>query len=270
MISKRNTKPPAGSTPDRGHPLMQGLIGWWPMLEGTGDISRDLSGYGSHGTLKNMDPATAWVAGNPRFGGKALYFDGTDDYFTTGQRAALDPPSAVSVSTWIKRNGAQSTWGAILWNGPANNDPWGAYGFQFWSSADNNINWKITTGTTDTGLATGTIINDLTWYHLVGTYDGATMSLYVNGVLVNSTGKTGAIGDYGDPGFQLGVNNTTLFTGSLDDVRVYNRALTKGEVMQLYVNPWQMFSTGRRSLNTAGAPPASNTRRYGLPMLGVS
>ncbi|MFH1371817.1 MAG: LamG domain-containing protein [Planctomycetota bacterium] len=74
------------------------------------------------------------------------------------------------------------------------------------------------------------------WYHIVGTYDGSTIALYVNGAPVNSNPKTLSIGNNNMPvciGSRLSENS---YKGIADDVRIYNRALTSEEVEELYEN----------------------------------
>ncbi len=72
------------------------------------------------------------------------------------------------------------------------------------------------------------------WHQIVGTYDGSIVKLYVNGVLINSNPATLSIGNNSMPvciGSYLGAYN---FKGLVDDVRIYNRALTQDGVLGLY------------------------------------
>src|SRR5262249_7873765 len=70
-----------------------------------------------------------------------------------------------------------------------------------------------------------------TWSHLAETYDGSSLKLYVNGVLVSSRALTGSITTSGSP-LRIGGNSVwgEYFNGLIDEVRVYNRALSQGEV----------------------------------------
>jgi hypothetical protein len=71
------------------------------------------------------------------------------------------------------------------------------------------------------------------WTHLALTYDRTAIRLYVNGVLVRSTARTGAVATSAGP-LRIGGNSRgELFTGQLDEVRVYNRALTAAEVVTI-------------------------------------
>ena len=69
------------------------------------------------------------------------------------------------------------------------------------------------------------------WSHLAATYDGATMRLYMNGALVSSQARTGAIATSANP-LQIGGDSLygQYFNGNIDEVRIYNRALTQAEI----------------------------------------
>ena len=105
------------------------------------------------------------------------------------------------------------------------------------------------------------------WHHSVATYDGATMSIYIDGVLVAQQPSTGYIdgtNDSNGPGndnFLLNIgakpdslNSVDFFTGSIDDVAIYNRALSSNEVSELY----QSFATGIISLPTVTISGTTN------------
>ena len=82
-----------------------GLGGYWSFDDGAGTAASDLSGSGNAGTLTNMDSATDWVAGKR---GKALDFDGSNDYVTMGD--VLDMGTGdFTVSVWVKTTDASGT-----------------------------------------------------------------------------------------------------------------------------------------------------------------
>jgi hypothetical protein len=93
-----------------------------------------------------------------------------------------------------------------------------------------------------------TVISAGVWYHVVGTYDGSTVRLFINGLLENSTSHSGNLSASTQNNL-IGKSGDALFAGQLDDIRIYNRALTAGEVSQL----WQI---GR------GNMPLRRRRRY--------
>jgi len=109
--------------------------------------------------------------------------------------------------------------------------------FEYFMMA-NNTTFSINVGKNAIGdnSVAGATFTVGQWYHLVGVYDGSTLSLYSNGTKVGSTAYTfGAISSP-DGIFSIGGAGATgnTFSGTLDDVRVYNRTLSAQEVQQLY------------------------------------
>ena len=73
------------------------------------------------------------------------------------------------------------------------------------------------------------------WYHVAGTYDGSELKIYINGGIGATTAHIGAI-DVSTGNLTIGINseeNDRLYNGSIDEVRIYNRALTEGEILYL-------------------------------------
>jgi hypothetical protein len=186
-----------------------------------------------------MDPASDWVAS----GGKlALDFDGSDDFVNTGNWS--NSLTRISVSAWVRptsgtRQDFVSKWGSInyqyvLLQGVT------ASRFQFYISTTSSN--AIGSGDSTTVISAGV------WYHVVGTYDGSTVRLFINGLLENSTSHSGNLSASTQNNL-IGKSGDALFAGQLDDIRIYNRALTAGEVSQL----WQI---GR------GNMPLRRRRRY--------
>jgi hypothetical protein len=109
------------------------------------------------------------------------------------------------------------------------------------------------------GAVTTTLPDDGAWYHVAGTYDGSLIGIYLNGLLVTQQVASGAIPVTADPLSVGGKPGSTSllnrFNGIIDDVRIYGRALSGGEIIQIYntdtvgggiANWWrqQYFGTG--------------------------
>jgi hypothetical protein len=232
--------------------------GWWcPSLNPAMGGTRlwDLSRGQNWGTLTNMDPASDWVVS----GGKlALDFDGSNDYVAINDTSQLRVTSAFIFSAWFRRvadgsmlqNYFQTSTvaGVVLgWNSdgisPARLG--GLIGRN--TGTTRGTDWQVVVG--------GTTISDSLWHHAVFSFDLRTISIFLDGRLdgqVNWTQPAGfqstSIVRIGVNEFQTGVRNS-FFNGQLDDLRIYNRALTAGEVRQL----WQI---GR------GNMPLRRRRRY--------
>jgi signal transduction histidine kinase/predicted ester cyclase len=109
------------------------------------------------------------------------------------------------------------------------------------------------------------IIEQNQWYHVVGTYDGLAQKIYVNGICENiSTLPSGKLRYYTQPSYQIGNNKATnrVMQCSLHDIKIYNRSLSRFEVLQNYIHqsktigssPSQSFTTTDRAIQLPQAP----------------
>lgn len=239
-------KPEPGEFELSGFPdwMINGLVGWWIFNEGAGITVFDAI-YGNNGTLTNMDPVTDWVSG--QFGGSALKFGGADERALVGDKDALKITDGITMSAWVFDDATAVT-GRVM----------GKVESQFkYSLRVNNVNQSLDVEiyTTSLSLAQwpggpgGLNFMHNKWTHIVGTYDRSDIKLYVNGNLKASTAKTGDIRDDTSP-FSIGSwgGPAHFLNTVVDDVRVYNCALTAAEVMQLYERPFErkprIFSFG--------------------------
>jgi hypothetical protein len=226
------------------------LIGWWKFDEGYGTIALDNSGYGNHGTFVG-DPQ--WVAG---YDGDALEFDGSGDFLDCGEDPSLEISGAVSITTWIKV-GDVGIDHKVGGNQDGTN---GGYKMSIFSN--NKVEFEIrsssNSATLNRNVSGGTEIMEDVWYHVAGVYsqgDGY-IRTYVNGNLDRQLATTEELG--ASPGtFYIGCEpfNTGSynFDGVMDDVRLYNKALTQDEIME----------TMRGSSLLAGSPnPANGSTPY--------
>jgi hypothetical protein len=201
----------------------------WRFEEAAGTTLLDSSG-GNSGTLVNG--VTRLSSGRA---GKALRFDGVDDYATFGDPASLEAP-AFSVALWVRRQGVQQSWAKILNKGTASSAPWASYKIEFDGTSDAIVNWHL--GFTDGSSAVArsvTALPDSAWAHLVGTYDGSSLKLYINGTLNQTTAISGKTVRFDSVPFTLGgYAGWGNFHGDLDEVRYFNRALSASEVLAVY------------------------------------
>jgi|GEM_PF-6178835 hypothetical protein len=229
--------------------VASGLIGYWKFDDGPGSATAvDSSGQGNTGTLTSMNTTTAWVGGKQ---GYALNFDGTDDRVNAGSAAGLDNMAASSGCAWTYRteSGVPTLFPTIMdKSGDAN----GENGWNFYL----NNHFIINEGETTSWPAyynihgaykerDGAIPHNGTWQHVCFTWDGDTgfagTELYVNGVLLTSLAYAADVGGpYNDAANSLGIGgqaaglSSQWFKGRLDNVRLYNRALSGAEVLEIY------------------------------------
>jgi hypothetical protein len=221
-----------------------GLVGQWSFdgkdtawTSGTTGTVTDTSGNSNTGTLTNMARATSPVLGKI---GQALTFDGTNDYVTAGDIDAMDGLNRLTVSGWIKTT-ATTEKHAIdksFCDGIADH---GAFelGVNFFTTGKGSFYiYKNGGSPTAYFVESSASVNDGNWHHLVGVYDGTNLLIYVDGVQGGSTSASGITMPSLVYSFEVGGNcnghGGLFFPGQIDDVRVYNRALSASEIADLY------------------------------------
>ena len=214
---------------DPFHPLSQGLIGYWLMNEGGGNIAYDISRHGNHGTLTN---GPTW--GGSKFGG-GLGFDGSDDYADCGNDASLNPAGAVTVGARVCSSTSTDNRKIVDKSSWVDKDGYVLY-------MENGIWRGIVFNGGDAFFVDGSSITTNNWYYLTLTYDPTTkdVKLYENADLKDTNTLTGERTNTG-LNLKIGIEATGsdyTFNGTIDEVRIYNRALAAWEVKQLYRNPF--------------------------------
>ena len=192
-------------------------VGWWRMDEGQGITAKDYSGNGNNGTLTNMDPATDWVAGKNN---GALDFDGSNDRISTsaltGKYSGL-----VSISAWVYHN-STSDWDDIVA---------GSCGDLLFGFNSNTISFGGQCNS-PFGPVSYSATLEGGWHHVAGVYNGSTAKIYLDGNAVQSLNRSGSFTPSA-----LGIGSTPTggeyFNGKLDDVRIYNYALSAEQVKQI-------------------------------------
>ncbi|MEM5814143.1 MAG: LamG-like jellyroll fold domain-containing protein, partial [Candidatus Aenigmatarchaeota archaeon] len=222
-------------------PNIQGLVGYWSFNEGSGSTTADNSGNGNVGTLFNNP---TWVDG--KFG-KALSFDGSNDYVEVPDSQSLRI-SSYSVAVWIKPQVDDDYWTGIvgkpgrnfnIWLGESN-DPNGGYIHHRFHSTGGG--WNDGCPDTDRNA-----IKMNTWNFVVITNDGINCKTYVfNTETYQVSGTVSGNLVVDNTNLQIGRNldggNGNYFSGIIDEVRIYNRALSESEIKQLHsglVSPGQ-------------------------------
>lgn len=243
-----NQKPLLGTLINWAHPLSKGLIGCWLFNENSGDKVFDLSGNGNLGTFGAGASAPTWEPGRI---GPALDFDGGDE-IDCGSGSTLDNlTSAITVEAWVKP-GLTGSWQTIV------EKNWNVAG-QSWILEITNSNWFEFYVKTSDGLANAqwtTAVSTGVWYHIVGTFDGTNVKLYVNGLLKESDNLTGTIGINSNPVYIGNKKNLDqFFTGSVGMLKIYNRTLNASEIWQLYIDPYCWLAQPMGAELMYAAPP---------------
>jgi hypothetical protein len=217
-------------------PPPSGLIAWWPGDTGANDIIGE-----ADGTL--MGGAT--IAPGLVNGAFDLLPGG---YVSVRDNPVLDPTNAITVEAWINTRGQISSYGTILRKSGANGSPNQGYSLEF--DGPGVVGFWVYTAEEGWQGAVGGSVTSNEWVHLAGTYDGATLRLYENGVQASSQPATGQILQSTYP-LNIGrdpVETNRLFNGFIDEVSLYNRALSASEIAAIY----QAGSAGKCE---SSAPP---------------
>jgi PKD repeat protein len=197
-----------------------GLVAAYGFDEGNGSTLYDTSGHGHDGALSGP----IW-AGGGRNGG-ALSFDGVNDAVSIADQAELDLTTGMTLEAWVKPTALNGAWRTVAFKEQTAGMTYALYAA---------TNTAPPTGQAYVGAerdARGTAaIATGAWTHLATTYDGATVRLYVNGAQVRSLAVAGSMA-VSTGALKLGGNGVwgEWYAGLLDDVRIYNRALTAAQV----------------------------------------
>ena len=200
-------------------PPTTGLVGAWGFNEASGTSATDSSGTGNTGTVTG---ATR-VAGG-RYGG-ALSFDGVNDLVTVNDANSLDLRTSMTLEAWVRPTAVNDWRTVILKEQP------GQLVYALYGSTDNSRPSAHVFTTGDRALGGPAVLPANAWSHLATTWDGLNLRLYVNGTQVASSALTGTAVASASP-LRIGGNTvwSEWFAGLIDEVRVYNRALTPAEL----------------------------------------
>ncbi len=203
------------------------LVGEWLLNESNGSTALDSSGQGNHGAI--FGDAT-WIDG---VRGSALQVDGADDRVIIQDDSSLDVQDSVTISAWLRPE-QQETQYVISKATKAEVD-----GFELSLSGKGTVFVRFNQDSEDNQFRLDSEsqypTDGNTWIHVAATYDGNAIRMYINGQLESTS----------EADFQIGTNNLNLsvgaqhdgyraFTGGLDGVSLFNRALSDNEVLALY------------------------------------
>src|SRR6266513_1600977 len=226
-----NPSPAGAQTP--------GLVAAYAFSEGSGTTVADASGNNNNGTITAATWTTAGKFGN------ALAFNGTSARVTVPNAASLQLTTGMTLEAWVFPTGSLTSWRSVVDKT--------VDGYYLMASTDQSNRPGV--GGTWTGgnqnVAAPTVLTINTWTHLAATFDGATVRLFVNGVQVASQAQTTPLAT--TPGtLQMGANSYgEFFAGRIDEVRIYNRALSATEI--------------QTDMNTSIAPSAPDTTAPSAP-----
>nr|NCS40427.1 hypothetical protein [Microcystis aeruginosa BS13-10] len=207
----------------------QGLAGYWKFDETSGNTVNDLSSNNNNATLINGIQRTV-ANSNPitRPEGKALYFDGVNDYINAGVKPSLELSKTFTIEAWINPQKQIQQYGGIIVNREGEYQVIiGADGTLVWAFANSSPGW--------TGISTGYVVKTNEWTHIAISYDNGLIKTYANGLLVHTYDGAGSLGDAhpNEDEFRIGYRQagfSQYFKGQIDEVRIWNVTKTQAEI----------------------------------------
>ena len=178
----------------------------------------------------------------------SIFFDGIDDSIGVSNNASLNPTAALTIEAWIKA----SAYGTNVWdNYIVGKDDWAtaSAGYALRCGNGGQLSFNISSG----GGLWKEVISSTTmpmniWTHVAATFDGTTMKVYINGTLSGSLSYTGTINQ---SSYNLNIGSVPyhgqtarLFNGRIDQVEVWNVALTSAQINQYKNCPPAVTATG--------------------------
>ncbi len=203
-------------------PTTVGLVAAYSFNEGSGTSVADASGNGHTGTISEATWSTQGKFGN------ALAFDGVNDWVTVNASSLLNLTTAMTLEAWVFPTTTSGVRDILIKEG-ANADIYNLYARNWRGRPEVNVLVgganRVAEGTAAQAPAANV------WTHVAGTYDGTTLRLFINGVQRASVNRSGPIATSTGP-LRIGGNSLwgEFFQGRIDEVRIYNRALTQAEI----------------------------------------
>ncbi|MDD4531684.1 MAG: prepilin-type N-terminal cleavage/methylation domain-containing protein [Candidatus Pacebacteria bacterium] len=219
--------------------LMLNLVSEWKMDEGSGSSTVDSWSSGNNGFLVNFASVAVgygdtnndgWMSSLGCVSGSCLKFYGSNDYISLGSKNNLDYLQFLTVEAWVKPL-AYNSYGRIVSN-------------QVWSSGTWALMNSGTTGIIQFGISNQNdnriTINSISqvplnqWSHIVGTWDGSTMKIFINGIKESEGLQTGYISSSNVITIGAGNLGGSPFAGVIDNIRAYNSAVPASRIKEQY------------------------------------
>jgi hypothetical protein len=257
--------------------LADGPAAYWRLGEGAGGTALE-GAHGYHGTYVGS-PTLGQTGALNLDASTSVTFNGTTQYASIPYDSSLNP-AQVTIEAWAKPTGGSGTARTIAASQDTNK------GYLLGIGSDNKWRFTVGTGSATNVAASSSTVTLNSWAHLVGTYDGTTARLYVDGVQAGSTTTGSSINT--TRAFGIGATNSGgswagFFPGSIDEVAVYTAALSQARIQAHYLlgrsykdtvldsSPVSFWRLGEGSGTSAVDTKGSNAGTYtNSPALGLT
>ena len=202
----------------------ENVVAYWPLNETSGSIAVDYAGFDNNGTIEE---ATFGVEGKV---GTAYYYEGTEQKVTVSDNSNLQfGTNNFTIVAWVKK--PDTTFARILYKSGYQNSS----GFTFDDPGNGHLRFGIRHPNYSTNeYQSNFIISDNKWHHVVAVRDGTTVRIYMDNQKEEQTNYF--VNGNDAPGTGQPVLVGTDNIGTLDEVILFNRALSDSEIEQLYYN----------------------------------
>ena len=242
--------PRIGQRASFNHPINRGLLGWWPLDEGSTSSVRNIANETRGKYNGVLDSGVSWEQTSL---GNASYFDGSKNEIT------LSNFSPDNIGLTGTKNFTSCAWFKYINESSLNSN-----GYIFTNANAGTISWRVikTSGNMDfflnyfgspaynANLSLG--LTEQVWYFGCMTYDGEYVRFYIDGIKVLEDSYTQTLNARTSSIFQVGGtgDSTRPFAGNIQNMRFFNRTLYQNEITELYTNPW------------VGLQPLTTSTRY--------
>jgi hypothetical protein len=210
-------------------PIIENLVGHWKMDEGSGNKFIDHSGNGNTGEIINPS-GVSWTSG--KLGQATNFNPNIGPFGIVKNNPSVDITNELTISAWIRPNAVENKGIISKLSGD---------GYEFRIFNDGKLEFRINRATSGTGYKLQSnqsyIADGKTWTHVAVTFSGTNSTIYINGEEDSSAdfNLVSIVSNSSD--LRIGaVGNGNRWNGGLDDLRLYNKALTKSEIISLYEN----------------------------------
>jgi hypothetical protein len=229
--------------------LNKGLVGHWTMAQDSlkGSLLADKTPYENDGTIYGA----TFTTDRKGQANKAMSFNGSNNYIDCGNNSSLDITDEITISAWIKYDGNDNET-IVQKNG--SNYYSGDYNLRMYG---NGLSFGLMIEGVFMGARTNSLPTAGVWHHCLGTYNGNVMRVYLDMLPGNNLITSGTIDSSPDEHLFIGkriISPYMFFNGLIDDVRIYNRALSEEEITLLYnsYNPKIVMKTSLPKIKLYG------------------
>ncbi|MBN1804407.1 MAG: hypothetical protein JW837_04090, partial [Sedimentisphaerales bacterium] len=234
--------------------ISAGLVAYWEFDDGAGNIALDSSGNGYDGTLQG-DPR--WI--NGMTGSGALSFDGSDGLVEIKHNESLNMTDNLTITAWVNVNDLNNYYFLVCKqpSGTAADNYPGNYEFRTEvNSGSIQFGHQETEGQVYTFYTSEASITAGQWYHVAVSFTKAeTVEFYIDGVSAGSSEQSTNFGILNDEPVRIGgrKDGYSFFNGILDDIRLYDRALSAVQIRKLYNGNPPTFVIAEKPVPADGA-----------------